>query len=81
MQFGLPSTLRRLRHVTLRDAPPSLDGGLIGDYHGPADRHAELAAKLSATPGVIGHGLFEPGLVSVILIGRGDDVERRDLRG
>jgi hypothetical protein len=25
---------------------------------------------------VIGHGLFEPALVSEILVGRGDEVER-----
>jgi ribose 5-phosphate isomerase A len=79
LTFGLPATMRRLGQVTLRDCPPSPDGGLIGDYHGPADHPAELAAMLAATPGLIGHGLFEPGLVSVILVGRGDEVERRDL--
>jgi hypothetical protein len=29
---------------------------------------------------VIGHGLFEPAMVSEILIGRGQDVERRQSR-
>jgi ribose 5-phosphate isomerase A len=80
MSFGLPATLRRLGQVTLRNTGPSPDGGLIGDYHGSAGKPAELAAMLSATPGVMGHGIFEPGLVSTILIGRGNDVERRDLR-
>jgi ribose 5-phosphate isomerase len=33
--------------------------------------------RLSATPGVVEHGLFEPELVSLILIAREDGVERR----
>jgi len=81
LQFGEPATLRALGDVTMRAAPPSPDGGVIADYNAPFDDPAELAARLSATPGVIGHGLFSPGLVSVILIGRGTDVERRTLRG
>jgi ribose 5-phosphate isomerase A len=80
LSFGLPATLRRLGQVTLRGCPPSPDGGLIGDFHGSADNPADLAAMLSATPGVIGHGLFEPALVATILIGHGEQVERRDLR-
>ena len=31
----------------------------------------------SATPGVVEHGLFGPELVTEILVGRGDEVERR----
>ncbi|MHB1876191.1 MAG: ribose 5-phosphate isomerase A [Streptosporangiaceae bacterium] len=77
--FGLGATLRGLGQVTVRDAPASPDGGVIADYHGPVDDPAALAARLAATPGVVGHGLFEPGLVSVVLIGRGGTVERRDL--
>ncbi len=57
--------------------PPSPDGGLIADYLGPVDDPAELAARLSATPGVVEHGLFPPELVTEILVGRGDRVERR----
>jgi ribose 5-phosphate isomerase A len=38
-----------------------------------------LAARLSATPGVVDHGLFPPALVADVLVGRGDDVERRSL--
>ena len=34
------------------------------------DRHLE------ATPGVVDHGLFPPELVSEVLVGRGDRVER-----
>ncbi len=77
--FGLPATLRELGQVTVRDVPASPDGGVIADYHGPVDDPAALAAWLAATPGVVGHGLFEPALVSVVLIGRGGIVERRDL--
>ena len=80
LQFGQPATLRELGDVTLREAPPSPDGGVIADYHGAFDDPAALAAMLAATPGVIGHGLFEPGLVSEILIGRGNEVERAQPR-
>jgi ribose 5-phosphate isomerase A len=60
--------------------PRSPDGGVIADYLGPVDDPAELAARLSATPGVVEHGLFPPALVTEILIGRGELVERIDLR-
>jgi ribose 5-phosphate isomerase A len=76
LQFGQPATMRELGDVTLREAPPSPDGGAIADYHAPFDDPAALAARLAATPGVIGHGLFEPELVAEILIGRGEQVER-----
>jgi len=79
LEFGLPATLRRLGNVTLRDAPPSPDGGLIADYRGTIDDPAKLAARLSSTPGVIDHGLFSPAIVSVILIGRGEGVEKRTM--
>ena len=79
--FGLASTLARLGEVELRDAPRSPDDGVIADYRGgiPADP-AELAARLAADPGVAAHGLFPPDMVSAVLVGRGEDVERMDLR-
>jgi ribose 5-phosphate isomerase A len=77
LSFGLAGTLRRLGHVTVRDAPPSPDGNVLADYHGDVDDPATLAATLAAVPGVVDHGLFPPSLVSEILIGRGDEVERR----
>jgi ribose 5-phosphate isomerase A len=80
LQFGQPAIMRELGDVTLREAPPSPDGGAIADYHAPFRDPSALAVRLGATPGVIGHGLFEPELVSEILIGRGDDVERVHLR-
>ena len=75
-RFGLGATLRELGAVRLRDAPPSPDGGLIADYDGPVDNPEELARRFEATPGVVGHGLFRPDLVSDVLIGRGASVER-----
>jgi ribose 5-phosphate isomerase A len=65
--------------VTLRDAPPSPDGGVIADYHGEVRDLEELAARLSATPGVVDHGLFPASMVSDVLIGRGEEVERHSV--
>jgi ribose 5-phosphate isomerase A len=53
LRFGLEATLAALGPVALRDAPPSPDGGLIADYRGPIGDPAALAARLSATPGVV----------------------------
>jgi ribose 5-phosphate isomerase A len=80
MEFGLAATLRLLGPVTLRDVPRSPDGGVIADYRGQVGDPAELAARLSATPGLVAHGLFPPELVAVVLIGRGESVEQRVLR-
>jgi ribose 5-phosphate isomerase A len=77
LAYGLQATLRVLAPVELRDLPPSPDGGVIADYLGPVGNPAELAARLAATPGVVEHGLFGPGLVDEILVARGDEVERR----
>jgi len=74
--YGLATTLRRLDLVSLRDAPPSPDGGVIADYHGDIGDPAALAAALAGSPGVVDHGLFPPSLVSEILVARGDAVER-----
>jgi ribose 5-phosphate isomerase A len=75
--FGLSSTLARLGdEVTLREVPPSPDGGTIADYRGPIGDPAELAARLEADPGVAAHGLFPPAMTSELFICRGEDVER-----
>jgi len=76
LPYGLDATLTRLGEVELREVPPSPDGGVIADYLGPVENPAEVAAWLAATPGVVEHGLFPPELVSDVLIGRGDAVER-----
>jgi ribose 5-phosphate isomerase A len=75
--FGVRHTLARVGHARLRDVPESPDGGLIADYLGPVGDPRALAAKLSETTGVIEHGLFEPELVSTILIAGPNGVERR----
>jgi ribose 5-phosphate isomerase A len=80
LSFGLHATMRRVRPVSLRDVPLSPDGGLIADYHGPVDDPAALAARLSATPGVVDHGLFPPEMVATVLVGRGESVDRTDFK-
>jgi ribose 5-phosphate isomerase A len=80
--FGAASTLERLgSDVSLRDVPPSPDGGVIADYRGAIpDDPAELAARLEADPGVAAHGLFPPAMVSDLIVGRGTDVSSTRLR-
>jgi len=80
-RFGLESTLARiaseLGEVELRpDTAPSPDDGVIADYHGPVHEPGELAARFSLLPGVVDHGLFPAGMVSAVLVGRGDSVDR-----
>ena len=79
LSFGLPATLRALGAAELRHVPLSPDGGAIADYLGPVDTPAATAARLSATPGVIDHGLFGPDLVTDILIARGSEIEHRSV--
>jgi ribose 5-phosphate isomerase A len=88
LRFGMQSTLAALAPARLRPrsaeggASPtgwqeSPDGGLIADYLGPVGDPRELSRRLSDTPGVVGHGLFAPEMVSVILIAHADRVEER----
>src|SRR6476619_1488682 len=53
LDFGLAGTLDRIGFVDLRDVPRSPDGGVIADYRGAVVDPAELAARLSATTGVV----------------------------
>ena len=76
LEFGLAATLKRLGQVRLRDVSRSPDGGVIADYTGEFDDPAELAVRLSTTVGVVEHGLFPPAMVSDVIVGRGDHVER-----
>lgn len=79
--YGLKATLHALGDVVVRlNAPRSPDGGVIADVRTPFDDAAAHAAHLSQTPGVVDHGLFAAGLVSDVLIARGDEVEHRTLR-
>jgi len=75
LAFGARATLRHIAPAELRNAPPSPDGGLIADYVGEIGSPRALAARLSAAPGVVDHGLFPPELVSDVLVGRGAKVE------
>jgi ribose 5-phosphate isomerase A len=79
--FGLASTLARISAelgevATRPDTPPSPDGGVIADYRGEVRDPAELAGELAAVPGVVDHGLFPATLVSDVVVGRGESVER-----
>ncbi len=76
LDFGLAATVARLGSVRLRNAPPSPDGGVLADWTGDVEDPATLADSLAATTGVVEHGLFPPELVSLVLVGRGDRVER-----
>lgn len=76
--FAVQTTLAKLAPARLRDVPRSPDGGLIADYLGDVDDPRQLAQHLSATPGVVEHGLFEPELVSSIVIAGESGVRRRD---
>jgi ribose 5-phosphate isomerase A len=79
-RFGLAATLRELGEARVREnAQPSPDDGVIADYEGEVGDPIMLAARLSATPGVVDHGLFPPGLVAEVFVGRGDEVERRSV--
>ena len=79
--FGLASTLARVDsevgEVSTRpDSPASPDGGVIADYRGEVGDPEALAAALAGVPGVVDHGLFPAAMVTDVLIGRGDSVER-----
>ena len=76
LEYGLAGTLSRLQPVQLRDVPLSPDGGVIADYLGEFDDPEALAAQLSAAVGVVEHGLFPASMVSEVLVGRGELVER-----
>ncbi len=71
LEYGVRATLRALREASLRESPPSPDGGLIADYHATFEDPAELSVRLSTTPGVVDHGLFPPELVSEVVVGEG----------
>ena len=71
--------MRRVAPASLRDVPLSPDGGVIADYEA-VDDPAALAVRLSGTPGVVQHGLFPPEMVSTVLVGRGESVDRIDFK-
>jgi ribose 5-phosphate isomerase A len=77
LRFGLGHTLHTLAPARLRGVAASPDDGLIADYFGPIGDPLALATRLSETPGVVGHGLFAPELVSLVLIAGSGGVESR----
>jgi ribose 5-phosphate isomerase A len=77
LRFGVGRTLAEVGQARLRGELESPDGNLIADYFGPIGDPADLAARLSATPGVVEHGLFAPEMVSCVLVAGAGGVERR----
>jgi ribose 5-phosphate isomerase A len=77
LAFGVQHTLAEIGEARLRGTMTSPDGGLIADYLGPIGDPRELSARLSATAGVVEHGLFAPEMVSLTLIAGEHGVERR----
>jgi ribose 5-phosphate isomerase A len=68
--YGLPATLRALGSARVREhSPRTPDDGILADYHGdvPTDP-SDLAVWLDAVPGVVGHGLFGPDLISDVIV-------------
>jgi ribose 5-phosphate isomerase A len=81
LAFGSPATIRHLGAVVVRAGQPlSPDGGVIADYTGPVGDPAKLAATFDATAGVVGHGLFPPAMVDVVIVGHPSTVERFEVR-
>jgi ribose 5-phosphate isomerase A len=77
LAFGVQHTLAEIGDARLRGTMTSPDGGLIADYLGPIGDPRGLSARLSATAGVVEHGLFAPEMVSLMLIAGEHGVERR----
>ncbi len=81
LRFGMPATiatLSRLGSPKVRDAPPTPDGNVLFDlFDCDLSKPTSLAARLEAVPGLVGHGLFPPSMVSLVLVGRSDGLVRR----
>ena len=78
LRFGIEVTLRSLGDVVVRvGAPPSPDAGVIADWHQAFSDREAAATALDGCPGVVGHGIFAPALVSDVLIATGEAIEHR----
>jgi ribose 5-phosphate isomerase A len=78
--FGVRATVRLLSTLgpfRRQEKPPTPDGNILMEYHGAVEDPRVLSEALSMVPGVVGHGLFEPRLVSEVLVGQGDGSVRR----
>jgi ribose 5-phosphate isomerase A len=74
--YGARATLLEVPGAVLRPSTPrSPDGGLIADWYGEIDDPAKLATWFDSVAGVVGHGLFQPELVSEVIVGRGSSAE------
>lgn len=82
LPFGLTATLRTLGEtgaVRVRSsAPPSPDGGVLADWHGDVDDPAAAMRYLESIPGLVGHGLFAPNLLTDVIIAHGDEIQHRN---
>jgi ribose 5-phosphate isomerase A len=75
LRFGLPATMRQLSslgEITQREAELTPEGNVLVDYLGPVEDPRSMSEDLRAIPGVVAHGLFEPALVSEVLVGKPD---------
>jgi ribose 5-phosphate isomerase A len=81
MRFGAETTLAALAPARWRDVAASPDGNPIADYLGEVGDPDALAQRLSATPGVVEHGLFPASMVSDVLIAGPHGVEHRRSNG
>jgi ribose 5-phosphate isomerase A len=77
LQFGAERTLAAIGEAKPRSGMTSPDGNIIADYLGPVEDARALAERLSATPGLVEHGLFAPETVSEIFVAGVDGVRRR----
>jgi ribose 5-phosphate isomerase A len=77
LRFGAETVLAALAPARWRDVPASPDGNRIADYLGEVGDPDALAVRLSATPGVVEHGLFPASMVSDVLIAGPDGIEHR----
>jgi ribose 5-phosphate isomerase A len=54
---------------------------VIADYTADFEDPGELARRLADTVGVVEHGLFPAPMVTQVVVGRGEQVEIRDIPG
>ena len=79
LAFGVDATLRLLGDARLVERPASPDGGVLAEYVGAIGDPAAVAEQLSATPGVVEHGLFSPAMVDDVFVGRAGKLDSRRL--
>ena len=63
--------------VVTRDQRSDSGNVLLLAHFGPIEDPAELAARLSAIPGLVEHGIFLAGTVSEVIVAGADGTVRR----